>query len=199
MTPVSDDDAGPGRRTLLVLAALFVVPLLAAAAWYFAAPRLAPAPSVHGTLIEPARPLEPFAAPVNGGGRYTLEDLRGHWTLVHVLGADCDAVCRGRLHDTRQVRAALGEDRLRVARVATAARGRETPGLADVLDAHPRLTVLRAAADGPLAGQMPAGANSGTVFVVDPLGNLMLRFGPGVAADGMLDDLERLLRLSRIG
>lgn len=189
-----------GRRNLLLLAMLFLVPLLAAVAWYFVAPRFAPAPSVHGTLIDPARPLEPFEVSLSDGERYTLDDLRGHWTLVHRIGASCDTACRRRLHDTRQVRAALGEDRIRVARVATAANGRDTPGLAAVLDAHPRLSVLRVAADGPLAGQMPAdGAGSGTVFVVDPLGNLMLRFGPGVAAEGMLDDLEKLLKLSRIG
>lgn len=199
MRPVSEDISRAGRRHLLLIAALFVLPLLAAAGWYFAAPQLAPAPSVHGTLVDPARPLEPFAAPVSDGGRYTLDDLRGHWTLVHVLGANCDASCRGRLHDLRQVHTALGEDRIRVRRVATAARGRETPGLAGVLDAHPRLTVLRAGRDGPLAGQLPADAADDTVFVVDPLGNLMLRFGPEVAPAGMLDDLEKLLKLSRIG
>lgn len=199
MRPDSGDIVRAGRRKLLLLAALFLAPLLAAAGWYFFAPQLAPPPAVHGTLIDPARPLEPFVAPVSGGGRYTLEDLRGHWTLIHVIGAGCDAACGERLYYTRQVRDALGEDRIRVERVAMAARGRETPGLAAVLDAHPRLTVLRAAGDGPLAGQLPAGAADNTVFVVDPLGNLMLRFGPEVAASGMLDDLERLLELSRIG
>lgn len=198
MRPDSDEIRRAGRRNLLLIAALFVVPLLAAVGWYFAAPQLAPAPSVHGTLIDPAYPLAPFRLPV-GGGDFSLEDMRGRWTLVQVIGADCDGDCRARLHDLRQVRAALGEDRIRVARVALAARGRETPGLAGVLDAHPRLTVLQDAGDGPLAGQLPADTGSGTVFVVDPLGNLMLRFDPGVTPTGMLDDLEKLLKLSRIG
>lgn len=199
MTQDPEDSTGAGRRKLLLVAAVFLAPLLAAVGWFFAAPQLAPPPSVSGMLIDPARPLEPFEAPVSGGGHYTLDDMRGHWTLVHLVGAQCDAACRRRLHDVRQVYDALGEDRIRVARVALAAAGTETPGLASVLGEHPRLTVLRTHGDGPLAGQLPAAAAAGSVFVVDPLGNLMLRYGPEAEPSGMLDDLEKLLKLSRIG
>lgn len=200
MSQAPEDSARAGRRRLLLVLALFLAPLLAAVGWYFAAPQLAPPPSVHGTLLDPARPLEPFAAPLSGGGRYTLDDLRGHWTLVHVLGAECDVACRRRLHDLRQVHDALGEDRVRVARIALAGDGADTPGLASILDDHPRLTVLRTHGDGPLAGQLsPEAGATGDVFVVDPLGNVVLRYGSAAEPSGMLDDLEKLLRLSRIG
>lgn len=200
MSQGPEDRARAGRRRLLLLLALFLAPLLAAVGWYLAAPQLAPRPSVHGTLLEPARPLEPFEAPVSGGGRYTLDDLRGHWTLVQVIGADCDIACRRRLHDLRQVHDALGEDRVRVARLALAAAGADTPGLGSILDDHPRLTVLRTPGDGPLAGQLSREAGAtGDVFVVDPLGNAVLRYGSAAEPSGMLDDLEKLLRLSRIG
>lgn len=188
-----------GRLKLLALVALFVVPVAGAVAWYFAAPGLAPAPTVHGTLIDPARPLEPFELDRASGDPYTLEAMRGRWTLVHLVGARCDAVCRERIYYTRQIREALGEERMRVQRLALAADGRRTAGLAGILGEHPRLTVVAQGSRGPLAGQFPPDRPSGTVFLVDPLGNLMLRFGPAVAPDDILDDLERVLKLSRIG
>lgn len=188
-----------GRLKLLALAAVFLVPVAAAVGWYFVAPSLAPPPSVHGTLIDPARPLDPFELPRAGDEPYTLDAMRGRWTLVHVVGARCDATCRERVYYTRQIRDALGEDRIRVQRLAVAARGRATAGLADILAEHPRLTVLEAGPGDPLADQLPADPASGTVFVIDPLGNLMLRFDPGVEPDHILEDLERVLKLSRIG
>lgn len=192
------DGIAAGRRGLLLIVAVFVVPLLVALAWYLFAPRLAPTSPANGALIEPARPLEPFEVARASGGAYRLDDLHGHWTLIHVLGDDCGDRCSQRLYASRQIHDALGEDRIRVRRIALAADGRGTPGLADILAEHPRLTVLAQGPEGALAQQLPPAAGA-TVYLVDPLGNLMMRFGPAVEPGGILDDLERLLKLSRIG
>ena len=184
-----------GRRTLLALFALFFGPLVLAAAWYALAPQLAPPPQVHGALIEPAQPLEPFSVPAADGGAFTLEDLRGRWHLVQFVGSDCEPACRQRLRDTRQVRNALGNDRLRLRRIAVAGA---LSARDDVLAGHPDLRVLDGDA-ASFARQFPRPHDSATVFVVDPLGNLMLRFGADVPPEAMLDDLEKLLKLSRIG
>lgn len=200
MQSEEDHPGRAGRIKLLALIGVFALPLAGAVSWYFAAPMLAPEPAVHGSLIDPARPLQPFSAPRAGEGpAYTLEDLRGRWTLVHVIAASCNERCSERLHYTRQIREALGEDRIRVQRLALAPRGAGTQGLAELLPEHPRLTVVESAADGGLRAQLPADPPSGTVFVVDPLGNLMLRFGPEVDPSDILDDIEHLLEISRIG
>ncbi|MDZ7748027.1 MAG: hypothetical protein U5K43_03585 [Halofilum sp. (in: g-proteobacteria)] len=198
MSEQGDDAVRAGRLRLLAVAAVFVVPVLVAVAWYFAAPRLAPGGSAHGSLIEPARPLEPFEVPRANGDPFGLDDLRGRWTLVHVIGDACEAACRERVHYTRQIRAALGEDRLRVQRVALAHDGAGTRGLASILDAHPYLTVLESPAGGPLRRQLPE-ADASTVLLIDPHGNLMMRFRGSVEPSDILDDLEHLLKLSRIG
>lgn len=198
MSADEGEAARTGRVQLLALVAVFVLPVAIAAGWYFAAPGLAPSPSVHGTLIEPARPLQPFSVDRADAGPYGLDTLRGHWTLVHRHEGACDEACRQRLYYTRQIRDALGEDRIRVERLVIAPGGRGAPGLADILGEHPRLTVLPAERAAGLTRQLP-GAPAGTVFLVDPLGNLMLRFGPDVEPDHILDDLEHVLKLSRIG
>lgn len=192
------DARAAGRRQFLLIVAVFVAPLMVAAAWYFVAPRMAPTGPAHGTLITPARPLEPFTIARSDTDPYTLAQLRGHWTMLLPLDNQCGEDCRQRLHDTRQVFDALGEDRIRVRRVALAPDGRDTAGLAPLLERHPRLTVLEQPTDGALRRQLPEAA-AGTVFLVDPHGNLMMRFDPEIAADGLLDDLEHLLKVSRIG
>lgn len=192
--------SSPGRRQLLVVVAVFAVPLLAAVGWYQLAPSTAPAAAAHGTLIDPARPLEPFRLERPGNaGAWTLADLRGRWTLVHAIGPRCEDTCRERLYFTRQIHIALDKDRGRVQRLLLAPGGSATPGLERILDQHPQLTVLAAGPGAPLRRQLPADTTPETVLLIDPLGNLMLRFGPEVEPDGILEDLETLLKLSRIG
>lgn len=188
-----------GRRTLIGLFALFFAPLLFAMAWYALAPGYTPPSTPHGTLIDPAQPLEPFRLESDAGDTLTLDGLRGQWYLVHFVPKRCDATCRKRLYETRQVRDALGEDRSRVRRLVVAGAGRTTPGLADVLAEHPRLLVMQGDGRGEFGRQFPAERSAGTVFLVDPLGNLMMRFAPGLSPTDMLEDLEKLLKLSRIG
>jgi len=188
-----------GRRVLLAITGLFFLPVVAALVWYIWAPSLAPPPSTHGTLVDPARALQPFRIERSGQAPYTLDDLRGRWVLLNVIGEDCGESCIKRVHDTRQIRLALDKDTNRVRRVALAPQGRATPGLASILDRHPELTVLASGPDGPLAGQLPGGSPVGAVFIIDPHGNVVLRYAPDMAADGILDDLQKLLKLSRIG
>lgn len=188
-----------GRRTLIVLFALFFAPLLFAMTWYALAPGYAPPSTPHGALIDPAQPLEPFRLESGAGETLTLEGLRGQWYLVHFVPGRCDESCRERLYVSRQVRDALGEDRSRVRRLVVAGAGRNTPGLADLLEEHPRLMVMQGDGRGAFGRQFPDGRSAGTVFVVDPLGNLMMRFAPAVPPADMLEDLEKLLKLSRIG
>jgi len=187
------------RIQLLGLVAVFVVPLLIATAWYFAGAHGAPAASTHGELIDPAQPLEPFEIPRGSGEVFDLEQMRGHWTLLQTVGAECDPTCQKRVYYTRQIHDALAQDRVRVRRVALARAGSDTPGLGELLDAHPDLLVLEGAADGPLMGQLPDPRTSATIYLVDPLGNVMLRFGGDVAPDAILDDVEHALDTSQIG
>lgn len=187
------------RWKFLALLTIFAGPLIVATGWYYLADRLAPVTRAHGTLIEPARPLDAFHAPAVGGDEYDLDSLRGRWTIVHVLDDPCGDVCRARIHATRQIREALGHERLRVRRVAVVPdNGAETAiGVTGLLPAHPGLVILHSAQG--LAGQLPSERSAATVFLIDPHGNLMMRFDAGVEAGDIHQDLEKLLRISQIG
>ena len=95
------------------------------------------------------------------------------------------------------MRKALGRERDRVQRVYLVTRGE--PDMAFIRAEHPGLIVV---SDGPVLREFleAAGmAGPGDTFVVDPIGNLMMRFPYGVGMKGMKEDLAHLLKISRIG
>lgn len=163
----------------------------------------------HGELIEPQRPLPRVQASGPDGKPVALESLRGQWLLVSVAGGACDAACERNLYLQRQLREGLGKNKDRldwVWLVIDGAPVRETlrPALAQA-------TVLRVDAAQLAQWLAPASgrALADHLYLVDPLGNWMMRFPAAAApADGATGlaavdtaaaarikaDLERLMR-----
>lgn len=185
------------RLKFLALAMLFVAPVLVATGWYLLSDLVRPATDSHGTLLEPVRPLDDFQAQTLGAGEYDLAALRGDWTLIHVVDGECSTACRERIHYTRQIRDALGHDRIRVRRLVVVPAEVGAIQLASLLPEHPDL--LLAHSERGLLTQFPQDRSAETVFLVDPLGNLMMRFDEDIEPGGILNDLKQLLRISRIG
>ncbi|MBW4050390.1 MAG: hypothetical protein HIU85_02850 [Proteobacteria bacterium] len=202
-------DAQLRNRNLLTLAglgALFLAPLVGAV-WLYYGTGWRPAGHVnHGQLISPPRQLPSLDLPLvrldEGGGEPSASGptlFRGTWTLAYVGDGSCDAACRRTLYVMRQTRAALGTDMTRVSRVflvtgnccAKAYLAREHAGIM-VLDAT-------GSPGKELLGDFPPGGWAYSLFVVDPLGNLMMRYDVRRDPRGLLIDLRRLLSLSDIG
>src|SRR5579871_13678 len=180
------------RVQLLLIAALFVGPV-ALAFWSYYGLRLQPRGRAnHGVLIEPARPLPAVPLRTHGG-----------WSMLYVADGACDAACRATLDVMRQVRAALGAETARVQRVLLVSGACCDPLAAEA--AGEELIVAHAdgeASIGLLAVFPKYGApvaDARRVYLVDPLGNLLMSYVPGAPPEGMIKDLERLLRLSHIG
>ncbi len=86
------------RRLLLIVAAMFFVPLGFAGYLFFGHPALRPGGMVnHGTLIQPPRPLPELALPLFGAGRTGPSFLLGKWTLLYVGPGVCGERCRAAL------------------------------------------------------------------------------------------------------
>ncbi len=120
-----------------------------------------------------------------------LEPLRGKWVLVTFDAAACDAYCEKKLYIVRQVRRAQGKDVDRVERLWV---------LTD--SGKPRPELLAAVEGTRLASFPPVGfaENAGDhIYLVDPLGNLMMRYPRDPDPSKMIKDLQRLLKYSRAG
>jgi hypothetical protein len=158
-----------------------------------------PGPKSYGTLISPARPLPQFTLPTPDGNSFELGDLRGHWTLIFAGGA-CDLLCQSNLFKMRQVRLALGKDTDRVQMVYLLTDVSALATVESLLPEYPGLKIamtdagqVRKVLD--LRGDEPVD----TIYLLDPLANLMMRYMPHAQAKGLLKDLSKLLRISSIG
>jgi hypothetical protein len=154
-----------------------------------------------GDLIEPPRPLPALMLPLWGAGTTDPQFLNGKWTLLYVQQGRCDDECLRHLYDTRQVRLALDREMNRVQRVFIA--DSDCCDMKELQAAHPDLIAIRAsAADEPLLALLPSHAGavySQRIYLIDPLGNLMMSYAADAKPKGMLEDMKRLLRLSSVG
>jgi cytochrome oxidase Cu insertion factor (SCO1/SenC/PrrC family) len=182
------------RSKFLLLIGVFVVPVVAAYLAYFG---WRPAGHTnYGDLLE-VTPLQQTAGVEQDGMPLDLTTLRGKWLMVHVGPASCDAACAQQLYLMRQTRIAQGKEQSRIERlwVVTDA-GTIAPAL---LQEHPGLRAWRPSESG-FAEQFPATSSPGShIYLVDPLGNLMLRFPAEPDAKRMMKDLKLLLKASQIG
>ena len=207
MTPSARQLRYRNLRMVAALAALFFTPLLASY-WLYYGMGWRPSGQInHGELIQPPRPLPRVdlpRVPIDAGAAKELPGadptlFRGEWTLVYIGDGGCDASCHQTLYVMRQTRLALGADQTRVAGVFLVTA--DCCAKDYLAREHARMTVLDAsgAAAGPLLSRFPTGARQQTLFIVDPLGNLMMRYDVRRAPGGLLVDLKRLLELSQIG
>lgn len=189
------------RLMLLFIIACFAAPL--AAAWWLVG-RWQPDGSVqHGELLNPARPLSALRfTPWHQNGPDGMA-LRGHWVLAYVgAGRECDTACQTALYDLRQVRLALGKDRTRVKTVFLLADAPVAERRRWLATEHAAMIVgvADSTVRAELAGAfLTPGAAGEWIYLLDPLGNLLMRYPAAVEPRGMLEDLQRLLRLSKIG
>ena len=147
----------------------------------------------YGELLTP-QPMPDAPLKALDGSTFRFDDLKGAWVLLTAGGAACDERCRTKLVYTRQVRLAQGKNSERIERVWLVTDDKSPD--AALLAEHPGLHVVSAGA-GAAARALPAQTiPAAHVYVVDPLGNLMMRFPENPDPRRMLKDVSRLLRHS---
>lgn len=153
----------------------------------------------YGALLEPPGAIAELQVTAADGASASLAPVRGKWVMVAVDPGPCAKACAERLFAIRQVRLTTGKDRDRIERaLLLTGTASPDPGL---LAEHEGMLVLRVQAEA-LARQFPAGdggAASDHIYIVDPLGNVMMRFPRSVDPNRMKKDIAKLLRASRIG
>jgi len=163
------------------------------------------APASHGNLIVPPRPLEDIAL-TNLSDPLEQAHLHGKWSLVYLHAGECNKNCVDNLYKMRQLRLATGEYAPRIQRVMVVS-GTEAALLSEdqlqhfagqlVLhaDEHRQISSLKIFS----LSDDEEPVSERRLYVIDPLGNLMMSYAPDTQPGGIIKDLKRLLRYSRIG
>ncbi|ACQ96688.1 conserved hypothetical protein [Burkholderia pseudomallei MSHR346] len=184
---------------LLALALVCAAPVIASYFTYYVIKPRGGATN-YGTLIEPQRPIPPDLSVVDETGRtIPLASLRGVWLFMMEDGGACDDACAKKLYFMRQVRATQAGERHRITMVWLKSDAANVP--AAIADAYPDTRKLRAD-PAAVAAWLPADAGTRVtdhLYLVDPNGNLMMRFPKNPDPSRIKQDVTKLLKWSSIG
>jgi hypothetical protein len=154
----------------------------------------------YGALLDPrAHPIPALAASTLDGKPAALENYKGKWIMLQVGAGACEQACKDQLVAMRQLRLMQGKGMERIERVWL------------ITDATPVDTVLMRVVDGThmlradaaaLAKWLPVeagGKMDDHMYLIDPLGNLMMRFPKNPDPNKVKKDMGKLLKASAIG
>ena len=181
------------RWTLWLVLAVCVAPFAGSLALYHFSPP--DSRMNYGELTEP-RPLPGLPMSRADGAPFSVAELRGKWIMLQADGGACEAACRDKLYKMRQVRLAQGKNMDRVRRLwIVLGEGAVDPALQKGFAG----TIMVRAGDRMLLRQLPSRTDpTEHIWLLDPLGNVMLRYPPQADPTGMKNDLVRLLKVSKI-
>ena len=187
-----------GRWKLFLVIAICASPLIASYLTYYV---IKPEGRTnYGDLIDPrAYPIPLLGATTLDGKPSGMDALKGKWIMLQVGDAECAGSCRKQLHDMRQLRLTQGKEMDRIERVWLITDDKPLETL--LIREHDGTHMLRVKPD-VLKTWLPV--EQGTVvadhiYVIDPLGNLMMRFPKDADPNKIKKDLAKLLKASRIG
>jgi hypothetical protein len=150
----------------------------------------------YGELIDPQQPLPQSTATARDGSTVFLPDLKDQWLLISVSSTACEGGCENNLYLQRQLRESMGREKDRVEWVWLRTDNKPVPpALTPALHEATVLSMDEATLRNWLK-PAPGQQLEDHLYVVDPLGNWMMRFPAQLDAKQARKDLERLLRAS---
>jgi peroxiredoxin len=179
-------------RVLYAVIAVCILPVVASYLAYYVFPPTGR--TNYGTLLTP-RPAPAMVLTQIDGRPFTLDSLAGKWVLVAAAGGDCNEPCAAALLQMRQQRLMTGKERDRVERLWLITD--EAPLSTVLIREYEGTHFVRVHSADARAFLGPDGTNpEGQVWLIDPMGNLMLRWPQDPEPQRVKKDLARLLTAS---
>ncbi len=181
-----------------MLIAVFVVPLLIAIAMYLLRDHLPTMNSVsHGELIHPAEPIQEIEIFLEDNTLITLKDLKGKWTYLVYAPKGCNLECEANLFKLRQSKAATGRE---INRIQSVLLLNNLPLNLEIESRNKKILVgqlkkLELEAQPGIDKKL----NNEVIYLLDPHGNMMMKYDQTATSKGILKDIKKLLKISNIG
>jgi cytochrome oxidase Cu insertion factor (SCO1/SenC/PrrC family) len=158
----------------------------------------------HGEILNPIVHIASFKLKDENNEIIPQDDLTYKWRLISFVGKDCDEQCETRLFDTRQIHTLLAKDQHRLMRMFVHLEPAGDPLLKLIEQTHPNVihvngdadTIIDALGENVREG---AGIMNNETYIMDPMGNVMMRFTQDQPNKEFLYDLKKLLKASQIG
>lgn len=186
-----------GRKILLILAVVFLLPFTTAALLHLL--DLKPGGKSYGDLIQPPKNLQfPLLKDVQGKSFKSQQWLK-KWSVVMVDSTNCAAPCQAKVQLLKQVHTSLNKESKRVQRVLLVPIDAQAETMNDLQKKYPDLIILAGADAETVKFAAEFNVTGGQVYLVDPLGNLMMSYSEKMDPKGLRSDLTRLLKNSWAG
>ena len=188
-----------GRLMLISMLIFFVTPIVVVITMYKLDWR--PQGASVGELVVPPRLLNMNQALLFNNGKQVPADIwKDKWSMLYVTG-DCDETCRGKLHAMRQLHVSLYKEIPRMQRVLVTT----SQDVAAIHEAYPELLIVNqpqveisALSEQFQINETPA-LSANRIYLIDPLGHLMMSFAPSTDAALIRKDITRLMKYSWAG
>ncbi len=187
------------NTTFWLLTLIFVIPFMAAWLAYAKGFFITGKTTNHGTLVLP--PVNISVLALQNDQHQVITTLQGKWWLLYLTDNLNSADSKRTLYYTRQIRQATGKNRDRVARGIIAMNLDDTQ-LKWLASHYPNTNVFTISPE--KIAELEKNTKKlalvkGSLYLVDPLGNIMMSYAQDAAPKGILKDLERVLKVSQIG
>lgn len=196
---LTDKISRKNRQRLLLSAIMLIFAFPFGASWFiykFTDIGKGDVAGSYGELIMPPVPLADIQLSVQGDD---ARHLHGKWSLVYIAGPDCDQPCRSRLDGMMGLRTNLGKDSDRLQLLLGTVSGMSEDGLKQFLQGYSGARILLFPWTELAPDSQRYALETGSLYLVDPLGNLMMHYSSASDPEGIIRDLKRLMRYSRIG
>lgn len=185
------------NTTLWLLLASFLLPAVLAYAYFFFGDR--PEPDTYGELITPVIDIERLELTDVLDNPIPRNELTSTWRMLYITADTCPEQCQQSLYNMRQINIALGKNQSRVDHTVLHSATVQ-PGFIDLLEKqHPHILRARIPEQKLQLLQLQNPAQQSAIYLMDPHGNIMMRFVDGLDPKLILKEINKLLKISRIG
>lgn len=194
----TQQSAPQGRWKLFLVILICALPLILSYVTYYV---IKPTSRTnYGTLLDPRLyPIPRLNSVLQGGGPEELSEFKGKWVMLQVSSSNCQAPCQNGLFAMRQLRLMQGKDMDRIERVLLITDNQ--PMETSLIRQYDGVHILRADS-GPVNAWLPVEQGETVqdrLYLIDPLGNLMMRYNVDADPNKVKKDIIKLLKASSIG